>query len=218
MREDKHQRGRRTDDGFSYVETLIVVAIIGLFIAIAIPQMISSRRLLRSASLPREIISQLRFARQEAMSQRRAITFQYDDATKRIKIFNHGPNSAGTAILSAAGYPNTGGSTTMLDVPLTSSGLSAGDISYGIPSGLPGTATGQLSDKTSLTALTNNKVNITFQPDGSVVNTANAPVSYALYFYNPHIPQQTAVAISVLGTAGRVKPWRFTSYATKYVE
>ena len=56
-----------SDEGRSIVETLIVVAIIALLTAAAVPQMIAARRLMRSASLPREVATQLRYARQQAM-------------------------------------------------------------------------------------------------------------------------------------------------------
>jgi Tfp pilus assembly protein FimT len=76
-------------DGRSIVETLIVVAIIALLTAAAVPQMISARRLLRSAALPKEVATQLRYARQQATSQRQAVTFQYDNSAKTVKIFDH---------------------------------------------------------------------------------------------------------------------------------
>src|SRR5258708_16370951 len=79
----------QSDSGNSIVEVLIVLTIAGILTSVAIPQVISSQRLIRSASLPREIASQLRYTRQQAMSQRQAVTFQYDDSTKRVTIYNH---------------------------------------------------------------------------------------------------------------------------------
>jgi Tfp pilus assembly protein FimT len=214
MKVTKHLSKPRGAGGFSMVETLTVVAILMAMLAITVPQLISSRRLIRSSSIPREIMSQLRLARQQAMSQRRAITFHYDDSAKSVRLVNHGANSAGTVITGGTN-PMTAGSSVMMDVPLTSSGVPASEISYGIPSGLP---TGQLGDKTSLTSLTSSKLSVTFQPDGTVVNSSGAPVDFALFFYNPKAPSQTAVAVSVLGSAGRVKSWRFNQNANKYSE
>ena len=79
----------RSNRGTSAVEVLAVVAIATILTAVAVPQVISARRLIRSASLPREIASQLRYARQQAMSQRQAFTFVYDDSTKQISIIDH---------------------------------------------------------------------------------------------------------------------------------
>src|SRR5947208_15855650 len=81
----ERNRGWRSQSGRTLVETLTVVAIACLLTAIAVPQMITARRLIRSTALPREIATQLRFTRQQAMSQRQAFTFQYDNSTKSIR-------------------------------------------------------------------------------------------------------------------------------------
>lgn len=210
--------------GHSVVETLVVITIAAVLGAVAVPQMISSRRLMRSAALPREVVAQLRFAKQQAMSQRQAFTFQYDDSTKQIKIIDHNNNGnatstcnvAGTTILADSLYPNTTCSTTVLTVPLGGGAVPAADISIGVPSGLTGVST--LDDTTTPTALTASKLNVTFQPDGSVIDAAGNPVNRTLFLYNNRVPTQTAVAISVLGTAGRVKVWRYSSSVNKYAE
>jgi Tfp pilus assembly protein FimT len=206
-------QGWRSNSGTSMVEVLAVVAIATILTAVAVPQVISARRMIRSASLPREIATQLRFARQQAMSQRQAFTFQYDDSTKQITIIDH--QATGWALLSASGYPNTAGSLTALTVPLGGGGgLPASEISFGVPSGLTVTS---LSDTSTPTALVSNKLTITFQPDGTVRDANGNCVNRTLFFYNNQIPNQTACAISVLGSAGRIKIWRHTSGNT-YVE
>src|SRR5947208_6691350 len=75
--------------GRSMLETLAVVSIAAILTSVTLPQIISARRLMRSAALPRQIMTQLRFARQQAISQRQVFTFQYDDSTKQIKIIDH---------------------------------------------------------------------------------------------------------------------------------
>jgi type II secretory pathway pseudopilin PulG len=213
-----------SSSGTSLVETLMVVTIAAVLGAVAVPQMISARRLMRSAALPREVVAQLRFAKQQAMSQRQAFTFQYDDSTKQIKIIDHNNNGnatascnvAGTAVLADVLYPNTACSSTVLTVPLGGGPVPAADISVGVPSGLSGVST--LDDTTTPTALTGSKLNITFQPDGSVIDAAGNPVNRTLFLYNNRVPTETAVAISVLGLAGRVKIWRYNSSVNKYAE
>jgi hypothetical protein len=69
-----------------------------------------------------------------------------------------------------------------------------------------------------MTALSGTVLNITFQSDGSVTDTAGNYVTRTFYFYNNQIPTQSATAISVLGAAGRVKVWRYSTSASKYVE
>jgi type II secretory pathway pseudopilin PulG len=220
----ENNRGWRSQSGRSLVETLAVIAIAALLTAMAVPQMLSARRLIRSNALPREIATQLRFTRQQAMSQRQAMTFQYDDSTKTIKIYDHNNNNNGTpacnmtgvAVLSAGGYPNTSCSTNVLTIPLATGPLPPADLSYGIPSGINSNTA--LDDGNTMTALAGTVVNITFQPDGTVIDSAGNYAKPTLFFYNNQIPTETATAISVLGAAGRIKVWRYSSSASKYTE
>jgi Tfp pilus assembly protein FimT len=69
-------------NGYSIIETLIVVASISVLTAVAIPQLIAEQLLSRSVGVTREILSQLRHPRQLAMSQRQAITIH---TTNRIQ-------------------------------------------------------------------------------------------------------------------------------------
>lgn len=204
----------RSISGFSIIEMLIVVALIGCLSAMAIPQLISERRLTRSVGLTREIASQMRLARQLAMSQRQAFTFQYDNATKQISIIDHNSN-LGPAIFDDPGYPNTVNSRAISTTPLAAGGLDSSEMTYGIPAGLPTTA---LDDGTLLTGLTNDQLNITFQPNGSVINLAGNPESLAMFIYNNRAAQSTASAISVLGASGRIKIWRYDRSANLYTE
>ncbi len=198
--------------GFSVVELLIVVTMIGVLCAMAIPQIIAQRQLSRTVAMTREILSQARYARQQAMSQRQAFTFQYNNTTKRVSIIDHNVNT-GAALLNAPGFPNNAGSTVVTSVPLATGGLIASEITYGIPSGLPN---GALRDGAVMTPLTNNTVNITFQPDGSVIDTAGNPIDRALFLYNSKSPRGTASAVSIMGASGRVKIWRFNASANVY--
>jgi type II secretory pathway pseudopilin PulG len=228
----------RSRGGFSLLEALIVVTIGLLLTAIAVPQMLTQRRLLRSTAVNREISAQLRFARQLAMSQRQSVTFQYDDAAakKQITIINHNNNLSltpscnlsKTAILVASGFPNTACSTVVTTYPLTQGGLPAAEITYGIPAGsqlptgAPVIPVTKLDDNIVMTPLTpagaGGKLNITFQADGSVIDTTGFPLDRALYFFNSVAAQGTASAISVAGASGRVKVWRYNLSGNNYVE
>src|SRR5207244_7049513 len=121
----------------------------------------SSRRLQRLAAIPKLMTAQLRLARQLAMSQRRAVTFQYDDSTKQVKIIAQ--PTYGVAVLNDANYPALTGSTVVGSTLLTGSGVTTADITYGIPSSAPTSApTTALGDNTTMTALVSHKVNSTF--------------------------------------------------------
>jgi Tfp pilus assembly protein FimT len=205
---------RRSLAGYSIVETVIVVALICVLSAIALPQIVAERRLTRSVGVTREILSQMRHARQLAMSQRQAITFQYNNTTKKISVIDHN-NNLGAALFLDPAYPNNVGSVVISTTPLASSGLFQTEIAYGIPVGLPN---GPLADGISMTPLTNNQLNVTFQPDGSVIDITGNPVGRALYIYNNQASQGTSSAISVMGASGRVKIWRYDRSVNLYVE
>jgi len=178
---------------------------------------------MRTSAMARIIASQMRFVRQQAMTQRQAFTFQYDNATKSIKVFDHNNNNNATAacnmtgvqVLAASGYPNTSCTTLVSSTPLAS-GTLATEITYGIPSGISNTT---LDDGNTLTALSGSGlVNVTFQSDGTVVDNTGGFTTATLFFYNSQVPTQTASAISVLGAAGRVKIWRYSTSASKFAE
>jgi prepilin-type N-terminal cleavage/methylation domain-containing protein len=203
----------RREAGFSLIEIFVVATIIGVLTAIAIPQLAGQRRLIRSAAVPREVMTQLRYARQQAMSQRQSFTFQYNNTTKQIIIIDN--NASGATVLNDSSYPNNSGSSVVLTSTLTLMGLASSEVSYGIPSGLP---TGALADGVSRTSLTSSKINVTFQPDGSVVDANGNPIDRGLFFYNSKVPNLTAAAISVLGASGRIKLWKYNSSTNTYVE
>lgn len=217
-----HPRRHCSAKGFTVIELVVVIAIIAVLAGVSVQQLIGSRRLIRSAAVSREIVGALRDARQMAVSQRRAITFRYDDSKKQIDIINHGADAngvgvSGLGVLTATNYPNTTGSSIDRTYQLVSTGIPASDIAYGMPSGTA-SGSGTLGDKTTMTTLTSQKINITFQPDGSVINDNGTTRDVALFIYNAAKPLDTAMAISVLGGTGRIKAWRYSKGASKYVE
>ena len=205
------RRGREA--GVSLLELILVTTIMTIIVSMGIFQVASMRRLNGSAAIPVQLKIQLRLARQQAMSQRRAVTLQYDDDKKQVTIIRQ--PAAGKAVLSLPNFPTPTGSVQVSTTTLAGNGVEPSDLVYG----RPGSISTSLSDGTSLTSLPiNKKLNITFQPDGSVIDANGNPVNFALFFYNSKAPNLTASAVSVLGSAGRIKTWSYNGNANKYVE
>lgn len=192
---------RKNQKGFSLAEVLIVLFVIAIIVVLALPQIISSRRLFRFAGVQKQIVSVLREARQEAMSQRTPITFRYDNTNKRV-------------LLSGGKFGAAGDAKNQIH-ELAGNGVTQDEVMYGRPTGV---TTAALGDATNLTALTLNRVDITFQTDGSVVDGSNNPKNHALFFYDDSNPAESAFAVSILGAGGRTKLWRYASAVNMYVE
>jgi len=187
--------------GFSLPELLIVLLVGAIILVLALPQLISSRRLMKFSAMQNQVSASMIEARQEAMSQRKAITYCYDDRNKQLITYGGSFGIFGDAKNKV--------------VDLTGYGVDAVDIKYGRPSGA---TTAALSDTTNMTALTRSMVEITFQPDGSVIDASNNPQNNALFFYHNKYRQDAAFAVSILGAGGRIKVWRYRKGINAYVE
>jgi prepilin-type N-terminal cleavage/methylation domain-containing protein len=216
----------RAERGVSIIETLLVLVIISIAAAVAMPQLASIRRRQRMSSLPNELQAQLRLTRQEAMSQRQVMTLRYDNTTKQITVidhqesnitFNPATNTMVTLPGSTAASADVNPDVVVRTISLLDSGITSSELVYGRPSAA---STVALGDGTNFTALptATNQYNITFQPDGSIVDANRNPINRAIYFYNTKYDLDSAFAISVLGAAGRVKVWRYNTNVSLYVE
>lgn len=191
----------RNENGFSLPELIVVLLVVAIILVLALPQIMTSRSLFKFSGVQRQIAASLREARQEAMSQRKPVTLRYDNANKRLVTYG--------GDLGALSDPKN------VVVELAGNGITADDLKYGRPAGVPAAA---LGDSTVMTNLSSNAVDITFQPDGSVINASNNPQNFALYFYHDKYRLETAIAVSVLGAGGRIKLWRYSGGVNQYVE
>lgn len=187
--------------GFSLPEVVVVLLVIAILVVLALPQIVSSRRMFRFSAMQRQVASSLVDARQEAMSQRTPITFRYNNRDKQV-------------IYYGGSFGSLGASNNKI-IELSGAGVATNDIVYGRPSGAPLSA---LSDSSNMSPLANNVAEITFQSDGSVIDAGNNPTNNALFFYNRKYAKESAFAISILGAGGRVKVWRYNKAIRQYVE
>ncbi len=187
--------------GFSVPELLIVLLILAIISVLALPQILSSRELFRFSGMQRQFVTQLREARQQAMSQRKSITFVYMNTQKRIVLYGGTYGPAGNANNYRYDFGN--------------SGLLPDDIKYGRPAFASVAA---LGDGTDITSLASGQVEVTFRSDGSVVDASDNPEDNALFFFHEKHQGGTAFAVSILGVGGRTKLWRYRQGVDAYVE
>lgn len=191
----------KNQKGFGLLELLIIVLVIALIAVLALPRIMSSRRAFQMSELQKRIVSVLRETRQEAISQKKQMTFYYDDTNKNI-------------IIGGGDFGDIGNAKNKV-VSIAGNGLSAQDIVYGSP---PGAASLTLTDNSTFTPLIDNKLEIIFQSDGSAADENENVQNQALFFYNPKSPEESAFAVSILGTGGRVKIWHYSKQEKSYVE
>jgi prepilin-type N-terminal cleavage/methylation domain-containing protein len=197
----KYKSTVNSQSGFSLIEMFIVLLVIAIIVVLALPQFMSSRRLLKFSGVQRLMVTSLREARQDSMTQRTTITVKYDDTNKQMTV------SGGTF-----GVP---GAANNKVISLSGDGVTQSEIVYGRP---PGATAAALGDGTNLTALTSGVTEIKFRADGSVVDPSNNPQSKALFLYDSVDADATGFAVSVLGVGGRVKVWRYNRTINAYVE
>jgi len=197
----KEKNLTKNSRGFSIPELLIVLLVGAIILVLALPQLISSRRLMKFSAMQKQVAASMVEARQEAMSQRKPVTYVYDDRNKQLVIYG--------------GSFGAFGDSTNKVYNLTGFGVDAADIKYGRPGGVSSAA---LNDTTNMTSTTRSLVEITFQPDGSVIDASNNPQNNALFFYHNKYKKDAAFAVSILGAGGRIKVWRYSKGVNAYVE
>lgn len=187
--------------GNTLIELLIVVLIISILCVIALPQLVSSRRLVRFSAMRNDLSVVLRETRQYAVAQQTSITFHYNNSTKEISIYG--------------GKFGKLGDDDNLISNLAGIGLPRSEIYYGRP---PDVSIAPLADTTDLTNLQNDVLEIKFRGDGSVVDASGNPINNALFFYNEKNPYRSAFAVSVFGAGGRIKTWLYDEDKNAYLE
>lgn len=198
--------------GFSLIELVIVVVIIGILSAISLPYIINYQRSYKSEDQSLKIMDLMREASQLALTRRRLIRFEIDRTANRILIIDgNGPGFADDSEIKA--------------VPIeTAAELRMDQNPTGVTRPNPPNYNnavfvidniGHLRNGTPV--IGNSVWQIAFLRDGATVNaTNNIPVSATLFVWapltagNPAARNTTEVrAITMFGGSGAIRYWRY---------
>jgi prepilin-type N-terminal cleavage/methylation domain-containing protein len=209
------RKRNRRQQGFTMVETVIVIAIIMIVTAYAVIQTSGSLESSKANAAMDTVMSQLRTARQMAISQRRNVQVQFNPSDN---FYNPPLPSVTYTVLSGIGT-NSGAVTTPLQaisgtatvkmplvdrvtfmgfpgVPDTPMGFGTCAGNYGVciggvaggPSTMLFNATGQFTDSTAVTPL-----------NGTIF----------IGIADPKISSANFRAVTIMGATGRVRPYSF---------
>ncbi|MEW6615753.1 MAG: GspH/FimT family pseudopilin [Thermodesulfobacteriota bacterium] len=182
----------RDVSGFTIIELIVVVGIVCVTAAIAIPNIISWIPTIRVNSAARDLVSEMQLARMKAVSERNDYVITFDTTTYEYSIYDDGDNDFSTAGVETSELVKT------VDVDTKYKG-----IQFGYVAGETGTSGTAISS-----SITFSSSNETFEPNG----TANKNGSIYL------IPTEDIAgsrrdrqrAITVIQT-GRIKLWKYDS-------
>jgi type II secretory pathway pseudopilin PulG len=186
------QRRQRSEAGFSLVETAVVVGIGMVLAAMAGLQIIESRPAFKGDGAMRVVMSQMRTARELAITERRYMRVVYTS-----------PN-----LLQIVREEVPGPSTTVV----SSKAIEGGVQYYQFPS-LPDTPDAfGISGPIAF----GSAIDVKFTPDGTVVNQNGGGLNGSVFLGIPAY-SRSARAVTVLGSTGRIRGYRWDGHAWKLV-
>lgn len=186
------RRGRAANAGVTLIELVIVLGIMGVVGAMAGLSIIEARPTLQADGAMRGVLSQLRTARELAISERRYMRVAFID-TSAIRILREEVPGPSTTTLSTVGLESGAVFSTVTGLPDTPDAFGAASaIDFG-----------------TVTA-------IKFSPDGTLVNQDGSVVNGTVFIALPG-SARSARAVTVLGSTGRIRGYRWDGRAWNLV-
>jgi prepilin-type N-terminal cleavage/methylation domain-containing protein len=175
----------RSDRGFTLVEMMMSVMLIGIVASMAVLQIASSRPALMADGAMRSVVAQLNYAREFAVSQRREVRVEWNTATNILRLVQL-PNPGETELV------------TLREVTFESG------VKYGLYPGAPDTPDGFGNSS----AVDFDAPTVMFTTDGTLVDSSRAPVNGTIFLRIPEMGS-TGRAVTVMGSVGRVRGYRW---------
>lgn len=185
---------RRTADdrGFSVIETMFVLGIMGVLAGMAGIQMNAARPSLKGDGAMRVVMSQMRIARELAITQRRYMRVVLT-APNRVQVLREEVPGPSTTVVSET--------------------YVEGSVNYTLVNGVPDTpdafGRGAAIDFGVVTT-------VKFTPDGTLVNQDGQTANGSVFMAFSSIPRSVR-AVTVLGSTGRIRGYRWDGRNWKLV-
>jgi Tfp pilus assembly protein FimT len=170
--------------GFSFIDALLVIALLAVVAAAAVPSFTSTLRYYKAETALYTALGQLRSARQSAVDRRRdhRVTF----TTPRGITLDRRQGASWNRVLQ-------------IDLPE--------GLEFRVEGGVP-TEASQTPDGLGATRAIdfNGRTDVIFRPDGSAVDVSGRPVNGIVYTAEPG-NLESARAVTVFGPTGKIRPW-----------
>lgn len=197
-------------DGFSLIELIIVVVIIGILATFAIPLLSGSKKLYKSEDQALRIMDMMREGAQIALTKRKTIRLEVDLTDNKVLFIDeNGAGASDDRELKALPLE----STAELRVDVKPTGINKPNPPNYNDATFATDTIGHLRGSTTISG--HNIWAARFQSDGSVVNSAGVAVNANLYIFAPQSSGSTTAkenklvrAITLSGASGAVRYWR----------
>jgi Tfp pilus assembly protein FimT len=170
------------------MEMVVVLGIASALSGMAVIQISSSRSAMKGDAAMRVVLSQMNYARENAITQRRNMKVVFDLGT-RVQVVRE----------------ETDGSTTTISSVLFESGSQFGQI---VSTDTPDTFGNSGTGGVTFAGATGTPLQIRFTPDGKFVNQDGATQNGTVLVGNPS-DALSARAVTIMGSTGRIRGYRW---------
>lgn len=201
---------RGTTGGFSIIELVMVLVIIGIMSALSIPLIVNYKKQLKSEDQALKMMDLMREASQLALTRRRLMRFEIDLTNNRMLLID-GRNAGPADDILIKALPLEDVQDIRIDqIP---AGVTRPNPPNYNDAAYVNDTVGHLYN--GVRVVGNRVWQISFLSNGSAVNAANNPLSGNIYFWTPLTPGSASPknikevrAITIFGGSGAVRYWK----------